>query len=52
LNSYPLNEESDTLKTKSLSLTTLICGLIGDISWEDPPVDAILTIEGGDETAS
>jgi len=40
------------LKTRSLSFTTLICGLIGDISCEAPPVDAILTIEGGEETAS
>ena len=51
-NSYPFNVESERLKTKLLFLIDVRSGLISDIVWELPPVDAIPTTLGIDFPAS
>ena len=44
---YPESDESDKLNTKLLFLIILIWGFTSEIDWFDPPVLAILTIDGG-----
>ena len=44
---YPDNEESERLNLRLLFLVTKILGFISEISCEDPPVPAILTVVGG-----